>query len=152
MVLRRVGLVSALAVSFLCVTALGDGLRSIGVRVILPIGQMPFLLGAEVTTDISFGLVTGSFFLTSDGKALITGSCDVRLAATGRVGGTFLRLTAGLYYFDFSASLPSILLGGGLAVEVPASPALAIGASGEFLYPLAFPLPVVSASGRQLLP
>jgi len=152
MSLRRIGFVVFVAVVLLEIGALGAGLRSIGVRVVLPIGEMPFLIGIEATTDLPFGLATGSFFLAADGKTLITASCDVRAAGSEGAGGTFLRVTAGLVYFDRSAFLPSLVFGGGLMAEMPVSSALAVAASGEFLYPIAFPLPMVSASGRWLVP
>jgi len=150
--LRRIAFIALLVMGLLCPMALGAGLRSVGVGVILPIGKTPFLFGVEATTELSFGLATGSFFLASGGKTLIVASCDVRLAGSPHVGGTFLRLTTGLLYFDPTAFLPSVLFGGGLAVEAPISSALAICASGEFVYPLAFSPPLVSASGRWVLP
>jgi hypothetical protein len=150
---RWVGVASVLVL--VCVVAhvaSGDGLRSIGLRAVLPIGRAPFLVGIEATGDLSFGLLTGSFFLSTEGKALITTSFDLRLAGDAEGSRTFVRLTTGLYYFDPSAFLPSVLIGGGLAVEVPVASFLAVGASGEFLYPVAFPAPLVSFSGRWLLP
>jgi hypothetical protein len=146
---------AALILVLVCVAgqiALGDGVRSVGLRVILPIGKTPFLIGIEATGDVAFGVLTGSFFLSSKGEALITASCDLRLAGDAEGSRTFARLTTGIFYFDKTALLPSILFGGGLAVEVPISSFFAIGASGEFLYPLAFPAPLVSASARGLLP
>lgn len=129
-----------------------QGVRSIGVRAVLPIGRVPFLVGIEATGDASFGLLTGSFFLSSEGRVLITASCDVQLVGGAQGNRTFVRGTLGLYYFDPRAFLPSLLFGGGVAVDVPIASFLAFAASGEFLYPLAFPSPMVSASGRWLLP
>jgi hypothetical protein len=150
---RWIGLAAILVVA--CVVgqaAFGDGLRSIGLRVVLPMGKAPFLVGIEATGDFSFGLLTGSFFLSAQGKALITASGDLRLARDAEGGKTFVRLTAGLLYFDPTAFLPSVLFGGGLALEMPVSSFLAVGVAGEFLYPLAFPVPLISASARWLLP
>jgi hypothetical protein len=132
--------------------ALPDGLRSIGLRAVLPIGRAPFFIGIEAASDVAFGLLTGSFFLSSEGKVLITTSYDVELAGDEEGSRTFVRATIGLYHFDPDAFLPSILFGGGLAVDVPVSSFVALGASGEFLYPLAFPAPLVSASARWLVP
>jgi hypothetical protein len=150
---RWLGLVTVFV--FVCLVGqatLGDGLRSIGLRAVLPMGRAPFLVGIEATGDLSFGWLTGSFFLSAEGKALITTSCDLRLAGDAQGSRTFVRLTVGLYYFDATAFLPSVLFGGGLALEVPVASFLAVGASGEFLYPLAFPAPLVSFSGRWLVP
>jgi len=150
---RWIGLVAILVTACVAGQAtFGDGLRSIGVRAVLPMGKAPFLVGIEATGDVSFGLLTGSFFLSAQGRALITASCDLRLTGDAEGGKTFVRLTAGLVYFDPTAFLPSVLLGGGLAFELPVSSFLAVGVAGEFLYPLAFPVPLVSASGRWLLP
>lgn len=140
---------------FLCLVgpaAYSDGVRSIGLRVVLPIGQTPFLIGVEAAGDVPFGLLTGSFFLSSKGKVLITASYDVQLAGATEGNRTFLRATIGLSYFDPAAFLPSIVFGGGLAVDVPVASFLAFGVAGEFLYPLAFPTPLVSTSARWLLP
>jgi hypothetical protein len=132
--------------------ASGDGIRSIGLRVVLPIGTTPFLLGLEARGDVAFGVATGSFFLSAEGNALITLSCDLRLGDGEGAARTFVRLTTGLVYFDRTHYLPSVLVGGGLAFEVPVSSFLAVAAAGEFIYPFAFPVPMVSASGRWVLP
>jgi hypothetical protein len=148
----RTVLVAWVILCLLGATASAVGLRSIGVRVVLPIGETPFLYGVEATADLTFGIATGSFFLSQGGGALIMGSCDVLVAGDEGAGKTFVRLTTGLFYFDLSNAWPSLLFGGGLGIEVPITPAFAVGAAGEFLYPLAIPLPLVSASGRWLVP
>ncbi len=129
-----------------------DGLRSIGVRFVLPIGNVPLFLGIEATVDVPFGVLVGAFSLTASGKVLITGSYDLRLNESAEGSKTFVRLTTGLSYFDLRAFLPSLLIGGGLALEAPLSPALAVCPAAEFLYPVAFPVPMVSASGRWVFP
>lgn len=150
---RRTVLVVVLALVCLAAqAALADGVRSIGLRLVLPIGRVPFLIGIEAAGDVPFGLSTGSLFLSSTGRILITASYDVALASNAEGSTTFVRGTVGIYYFDPQAYLPSILFGGGVAVDVPTTSFLALGASGEFLYPLAFPVPLVSVSGRWLLP
>jgi hypothetical protein len=132
--------------------AFGDGLRSIGLRVVLPIGNAPFLVGLEARGDLAFGVATGSFFLSAEGKALITISCDLDLGDNDGAARTFVRLTTGLAYFDRTQYLPSLLVGGGLAFEIPVSSFLAVAAAAEFIYPFAFPVPMVSASGCWVLP
>jgi hypothetical protein len=147
------GLVVAMVVVCLLGHAtFGDGIRSIGLRVVLPIGNTPFLLGLEASGDVAFGVATGSFFLSADGKTLITISCDLPFGGGEAGARTFVRLTTGLVYFDRTHYLPSLLVGGGLAFEVPVSSFLAVAAAGEFIYPFAFPVPMVSASGRWVLP
>jgi hypothetical protein len=147
------GLVVAMvAVCLLGRAALGDGIRSIGLRVVLPIGNTPFLLGLEARGDVAFGVATGSFFLSAEGKVLITISCDLSFGAGEAGARTFVRLTTGLVYFDRTHYLPSLLVGAGLTFEVPVSSFLAVAAAGEFIYPFAFPVPMVSASGRWVFP
>jgi hypothetical protein len=147
------GLVVAMvAVCLLGHAALGDGIRSIGLRVVLPIGNTPFLLGLEARGDVAFGVATGSFFLSAEGKVLITISCDLRFGDNEGAARTFVRLTTGLVYFDRTHYLPSLLVGAGLTFEVPVSSFLAVAAAGEFIYPFAFPVPMVSASGRWVFP
>jgi hypothetical protein len=145
-------LVVAVAVCLVGHAAFGAGIRSIGLRVVLPIGSAPFLLGIEARGDLAFGVATGSFFLSAEGKALITISCDLRLGSDDAAARTFVRLTTGLVYFDRTHYLPSLLVGGGLTLEVPVSPVLAVAVAGEFIYPFAFPVPMVSASGRWVFP
>jgi hypothetical protein len=145
-------LVSVVAVCLVGQTAFGGGIRSIGLRVVLPIGNTPFLLGLEARGDLAFGVATGSFFLSAEGKALITLSCDLRLGSDEAAAKTFVRLTTGLVYFDRTHYLPSLLVGAGLTFEVPVSSFLGVAAAGEFIYPFAFPVPMVSASGRWVFP
>ncbi len=127
------------------------GLRSVGVRVVLPLGGAPLMFGVEASTDLAFGIGSASFFLTSSGKALITLSGDVRLAEPGEGGEAFVRATAGLYYFDTTRFLPSLLIGCGIAYRLPVSSYLELSVAGEFLYPIAFPAPMVSLAGRWTL-
>ena len=145
-------LVAVVAVCLVGQAAFGDGIRSVGLRVVLPIGNTPFLFGLEASGDVAFGVVTGSFFLSAEGKALITISCDLRLGSDEAAARTFVRLTTGLVYFDRTHYLPSLLVGAGLAFEVPVSSFLAVAAAGEFIYPFAFPVPMVSTSGRWVFP
>jgi hypothetical protein len=149
---RAVYVVALIAALLVGQAVLADGLRSVGVRVVSPTGRAPFLIGIEASADVPVGVLTGAFFLSGAGKTVITASYDLPLA--GDPGGTrtFVRLTTGLYYFDRQRFLPSLLFGGGLSLEVAPIPALALAVSGEFLYPWAFPVPLVSASGRWVLP
>jgi hypothetical protein len=144
---NRVLVLGLLLVSLSLATS-GSGLRTLGVRLIIPLGGMPFLFGIEASTDLSFGAATGAFLLSADGKTLITLSADIRLAETTGPGATFLRCTGGIFYFDPARLLPSIVIGGGLAYEALVGSAIGVGISGEFLYPFAFPVPMLGLSGR----
>jgi hypothetical protein len=147
------GLCAAIVVAGLIAqAALGAGVRSVGLRFILPIGNVPGLLGLEVSGDFSLGIATGSLFVSARGNALLTISYDLQMGSDDAAARTFLRLTTGLVYFDRTRALPRVLYGGGLTFEVSVTPTLALAAAGEFLYPLAFPIPMVSASGRWVLP
>lgn len=150
---RRVGLLAVLlVVAAIGQETLGAGVRSIGLRFTLPLGNTPALLGLEARGDVLLGVATGSLFVSARGNALLTLSYDLQLGSTEAAAETYLRLTTGLVYFDRTHALPTILYGGGMTFELPLSPTLAVAAAGEFLYPFAFPIPVVSASGRWVLP
>jgi len=120
--------------------------RSIGVRVILPLSGLPVLVGVEGTADVAFGRLAASFFLTEKGQALLTVSGDVTLSSPTNAISTSVRVTAGLAYLDPSAFAPTPLVGGGVFYEVDAFAPILLGVGVELLYPIAFPLPMVSAS------
>jgi len=122
-------------------------LSSIGIRIVLPFTGGPFLVGIEATTNLSFGLGTGSFLLDSAGRTLIAVGVDIDLGEEGSSARTYLRLTTGIYYFDPSRSFPSPLIGGGISYRLLTFQPLVFGFASEFIYPLAFPVPMFSASG-----
>ncbi|MGB2982381.1 MAG: hypothetical protein WBC63_00800 [Candidatus Bipolaricaulia bacterium] len=126
--------------------------RSIGLRVVLPWTGLPFLIGAEATTELAFGLGFASFFLTTDGRVLFTIGADVRLTETESRAVTYLRLTTGLFYFDPIAFSPKLLGGVGLAYEFHVLEPILFSFAAEFLYPLALPIPMFSTSAGWLLP
>ncbi|MEW5825218.1 MAG: hypothetical protein AB1778_00095 [Candidatus Bipolaricaulota bacterium] len=121
--------------------------RSIGLRFVLPVGGMPALLGVEASASMAFGRGAATLFLAADGRALITLSADVRLAESGGRGESFLRLTAALSSLDPLRWLPSVAAGVGIAFGSPVFSRLSLGIAGEFLYPLAFPLPMLTVAG-----
>lgn len=127
-------------------------LRSVGIRVVAPLGDLPFLVGAEVVASMPFGRGVASFFLSASGKTLITLSADVQLAEPAGRSETFLRLTAGLSYFDSARVLPSLAFGAGAVFTQALVDPFRVALAGEFLYPLAFPLPMVTLSGAWELP
>ena len=106
------------------------------------------LVGVEVSGDFPLGAVSGSLLLARGGGAVLSASYDLRLAGQEGAGATSLRITAGASYFDFARALPSVFAGGGVSLEVPIGSRVAVAVAGEFLYPMAFPTPLVSASGR----
>jgi len=120
---------------------------TIGVRILIPLGRIPFWIGPEISFTTGFGYARISFFLTPDGKTLGLGSADLRLVADPAAGETLVRLTAGLFYFDPTRAFPSLTVGGGVAYRQLVGESIAAGLSGEFLYPLAVPAPLFSVSG-----
>jgi len=121
-------------------------LRSIGLRVILPWTGLPLLVGAEATVDLSFGRGGVSFFLTPRGQALLALAADVRLSAPTNLIQTFVRLTTGIAYLDPFAFAPTPLVGAGVYYEIDLTEPILLGLAAEVLYPLAFPIPMISTS------
>ncbi len=128
------------------------GLRSVGLRVILPFTGIPLSIGAEVVTGVSFGRVSISLFLSPSGGTLLFGSTDIALTGDPEAANAFLRMTTGLSYFDPTRRLPTLLFGGGVSVLFTAAESFEFGLSAEAVYPLAFPVPMLSLSGGWILP
>jgi len=118
-----------------------EGLRSVGLRLALSWSDTPIWIGIEASTDLSSTVLSGALFITPDGKTLFTGHVDIPLQENA---AAFFRLTAGFYYFESRQPFPYPLVGVGLSY-LPFA-----GFSGEFIYPLAFPLPMFSISGGWL--
>ncbi|RLE36985.1 hypothetical protein DRJ12_03650, partial [Candidatus Acetothermia bacterium] len=55
-------------------------IRSIGIRLILPLAGGPLLAGIEATMNLPFGIGTGSFLLNNTGRTLITIGADIDLS------------------------------------------------------------------------
>ena len=144
--------VLAVLVASMGLHAATAGIRSVGLRVILPFSGIPLVLGAEIVTDAGFGGLSISLFLSPTGGTLLLGSVDVALTGDPDEANAFLRLTTGLSYFDRSRRLPSILLGAGASVLFSAAEPFHIGFTAELVYPLAFPMPMFSLSGAWALP
>ena len=150
---RIVVLAVSLLVLSLSMTAFAStGIRSVGVRLILPFTGVPLYLGGEVVTEAAFGDLSFSLFLSSDGGTLLLGSADVALAGDADSATAFLRLSTGLAYFDPSRLLPTLLVGAGTSVRFDAADPLVLSMTGELLYPLAFPIPMLTVSGGWALP
>ncbi len=142
----------ALLIASVCPQTLALGLRSVGLRLILPFTGVPLYLGAEVVTEASFGDLSISLFLSPAGGTLLLGSADIALTGATGPASAFLRLTTGLAYFDSSRFLPSLLFGAGTTVRFSGADPLALALSGEMIYPLAFPVPMLSLSAGYALP
>jgi len=119
-------------------------LRTIGVRIALSWSDTPIWLGVEASTDLEWGILSGALFITPGGKTLFASSFDIPLEEDSP---TYFRATAGFYYFAASQPFPYPLGGLGIAYSAPLGSSFIVGLSGEFIYPLAFPLPMFSVSG-----
>ena len=145
-------LVRYLSLAALCVClafaqAQAEGFRSVGLCLALSWSETPFWIGIEVSTELSTTVLSGALFITPDGKTLFTGHADIPLQENA---AAFLRVTAGFYYFEPRQPFPYPLIGAGLAYLLLAESPIYFGFSGEFIYPLAFPLPMFCISGGWL--
>ncbi|MBE0636715.1 hypothetical protein IH601_12020 [Candidatus Bipolaricaulota bacterium] len=130
-----------------CSSTSAQGLRSIGLRVALSWTETPIWAGIEASTDTSWGNLSAGFFITPTGKTLFTGHIDVPLQEGG---AAFVRLTGGFYYFEASQPFPYPLIGAGLSYLLVSASPIYVGFASEFIYPLAFPLPMFSLSSGWL--
>lgn len=124
-----------------------EGLRSIGFRLAFSWSETPVWLGIEVSTDLSWAILSGALFITPDGKTLFTSHLDFPLQEDA---AAFLRVTAGFYYFEPRQPFPYPLAGAGLSYPLVSESPIYVGFAGEFIYPLAFPMPMFSISGGWL--
>lgn len=124
-----------------------EGLRTIGLRLALSWSDTPLWIGIEASTELSSTVLSGSLFITPGGKTLFTGHIDIPVQEEA---AACLRITAGFYYFEPRQPFPYPLVGVGLAYLPLAESPVYFGFSGEFIYPLAFPLPIFSISGGWL--
>ncbi len=129
-----------------CLPILAE-IQSVGIRLILPFTGIPLLLGAEIVTDMPFGGLSISLFLSPQGGTLLLGSADIALAEDLDETSASLRVTTGLSYFDPGQRFPSIVFGGGVSVLTSAAQPLAFGLTSELIYPIAFPVPMLAVSG-----
>jgi hypothetical protein len=140
-------LVVLIVVGLLCVPVLGEGfVRSVGLRFTLPGGDRPLLVGLEATTDLGFGLGRAAFFLSAKGEGMFLIGAGVRLTEEDAETITYLQFQSGFYYFDLAAFAPSLLVGLGVAYESIALDPLLVGLEIDFVYPIALPIPLLSAS------
>jgi len=137
-----------LLVSGIASTGSGAWLRSIGLRVVFPLGDLPLLFGLEAAANVSFGVASATFFLSSEGDTLICLTGDVRLSSDPGPAEAFLRLTTGISYFDPGQEFPTPFLGAGVSYDLGIGPSVAVGIACELLYPLSFPAPFLTVTGR----
>ena len=140
----------SLAVVCVCLgfaQARSEGLRSIGLRVALSWSETPIWIGIEASTDLTSTVLSGALFITPDGKTLFVGHLDIPIQEDA---AAFLRATTGFYYFESRQPFPYLLVGVGISYMLMAESPVYFGFSGEFIYPLAFPLPMFSISGGWL--
>jgi len=129
-----------------------EGIRSVGLRLIVPFTGIPLSVGAEVVVNATFGAAAFSLFLSPAGGTLLLGSADVALTANPAEASAFLRITTGLSYFDPSRRLPTVLFGFGTSVLFSAAEPFLFGFTGELIYPVAFPVPMLTVSGGWAIP
>jgi hypothetical protein len=138
----------AFLVSGIASTGSGAWLRSIGLRVVLPLGDLPLLFGLEAAANVSFGVASATLFLSPEGDTVICLTGDVRLSSNPGPAEVFLRLTTGISYFDPGQEFPTPFLGAGLSYDLPIGLPITLGIAGELLYPLSFPAPFLTVTGR----
>jgi len=119
--------------------------RSIGARFVIPFGEIPVTLGADVTTHVGSAIGVLAFFLSLKGDALLLASLDLPLEPNDPA--TCVRVTIGFYDFDPQPAMPNLVGGAGISFYGVPLGWLGYSIAGEFLYPLAFPIPTVSIAG-----
>ncbi|MFC2105113.1 hypothetical protein ACFLRV_00435 [Candidatus Bipolaricaulota bacterium] len=141
-----------LSIILLCVclgwvSVSSQGFRSVGLRVALSWSETPIWLGIEASTELAQSNLSAALFITPDGKTLFTSHLDI---AVEEDASAFVRITGGFYYFGPDQPFPYPLAGIGLAYLPISQSPVYVGFAGEFIYPLAFPLPMFSISGGWL--
>ena len=136
--------------SLLASPAFGAPFRSIGIRLLIPFGGLPVVVGLEATSDLGFLIGSLAFFLSLEGDVLLLGNLDVPLDPADL--GTCARVTLGAYDFDPLPALPALAIGGGVAYYADPLGWLGVSLAGEFIYPIAFPLPMFSIGGGWMIP
>ena len=146
--MRQILIIAVLFVAILIAyPALSAGIDYIGLRIIIPLGQAPFMVGVDIGTHLPFGWALGSLFLAPDGKTLLLGSAEVAIGEQESAGVSLLRGTIGISYFDLSARFPSLVFGGGISYRFPFVDHFQLTANGEIIYPFALGPPMFSIGG-----
>ena len=125
---------------------------AIGLRVALPLGELPLLLGVELGVEFPLGWGVSSLLIGGDGKTLFLIGYEYPLLYGDGGGSTRLRFTTGVSYFDLDAPFPSPLVGGGVAYRHPVSEMIQAALSGDLLYPVALRTPLLTLGGGWFSP
>ena len=125
---------------------------TIGLRVGLPLGGLPFLMGIELGVGFPLGWGVASLLIGGDGKTLFLIGYEYPLLHGDGGGSTRLRFTTGVSYFDLDAPFPSPLVGGGVAYRHLVSAAAQVALSGDLLYPIALHVPLLAVGGGWFSP
>ncbi len=144
---RNIGLVALVFIVTLTPFCVATGIDYIGVRLILPLGQMPPMVGVEIGSRVSFGWATASLFLTQDGRTLLLGGVEMAINDEEDPGSSLLRAVVGVSYFDLAARFPAFVVGGGITYRISINDAFQVGIRGEIIYPLALGPPLMSIGG-----
>ena len=144
----RVVVLACALLLLLGASALSDSaIDYIGLRISLPIGELPSYYGIELGKEIAFGYALVSLVFSPNGRTLLLGSVDIPIGEQLGWAATLARLTAGFSHRagDF---LPGLVGGGGIVIALyPEGTDLRIGMTGELLYPTAFSPPFLSLEG-----
>jgi len=144
MSLRSIGIIFLFIVVIIMPGAWGMGIDYVALRVGFPLGELPFLVGVDIGTELSFGWGVASLLLSPDGRTLLLVSLEYTLGDAEGKGESLVRLTTGVSYFDLGATFPSPLIGGGLAYKLFFEGGLWMGITGDILYPLALGPPFIT--------
>jgi hypothetical protein len=125
---------------------------AIGLRVGLPLGDLPLLIGLELGVAFPVGWGVASLLIGGGGKTLFLMSYEYPLIHEDEGGSSRLRFTIGVSYFDLNAPFPTPLAGGGVAYRHPVSEMIQVALSGDLLYPIALRVPLLTAGGGWFSP
>lgn len=117
--------------------------HSVGVRVAFSWGEVPIMLGAEVSMELGDSLASVSLFLSPGGRTLLLASYDLPILSEGQA---FIRATTGFFYYGRNQMLPTPVIGTGLAFRPVLMDPIGATFAGAFIYPIAFPMPLMSMS------
>ena len=124
--------------------AQGIGIDFMALRVSLPLGRLPALIGVDVGMKLTIGWGIASLLLSPDGRTILLTSYEYPLGTNKHSNQSLVRIDAGLFYFDLDAFFPSPLFGAGLSYRYFLGEDISIGVTGDILYPLALGPPLIT--------
>ena len=127
-------------------------MHTVGLRIIVPWTGNLFLIGVEATAHIDPLIGTAAFYLNTAGQTVITLGANLPLGEEDAPLGVSVRASTGLAFLDTSAFGPTLLLGIGAIYEVSQAEPWVFGFGVEMIYPIAFPTPMITASGGYVFP